>query len=72
MKSRQEAFEALLPTLTQAIDKWADDASGDEQTWDVVGYIGDDTYRLMARAALAVLEASADVQDYLKKEGQLQ
>ncbi len=68
--TRQRAVGALTESLSTAIRAWMDEAS-DTDAWEAMGWIGNEAERLMAKAAMAVLESSADVQDYLKAEDKL-
>lgn len=72
MTTRQQAIEAFTPMVADIIGKWMDETvETHEHLWEPMGYIGDDAARLMAKAAMAVLEGSADVQDMLRRDGDL-
>ena len=62
---------ALKSSLEKAIRKWSDEAVL-EEGWDEVGYVGDNFVSLMTEAAAAVLDAYADVDEYHKREGNLE
>lgn len=66
--TRQQAIEELRVSLTKAIGEWAEKVSEDA-AWEEIGYVPGDLERLMATAAITVLEAVADTQEYLEKEG---
>jgi len=53
--------------LKDAIEKAFEDAELEDRGF----YVGDETINLMTESALNVLIAVKDVQDYLKKEGEL-
>jgi hypothetical protein len=69
--SKSEVLAALSVSLTKAIDEWMQKECR-EDAWGSIGYVGDDLCHLMAKAAMAVLEGSADVQDYLQREKLIQ
>lgn len=69
--TRQAAIEELTPKLTalisETIGQWCEDCDMSE-----FGYFGPELPRMMAKAAMSVLEASADVQDYMRQELQIE
>lgn len=67
--TRHEAIERLLPGLTDSISDWLQKVRETTAGTDALFLIGDDTERLMARAALSVLEAVGEVQEYAESEG---
>ena len=68
--TRQEAVERLNVSLTETIQAWWDE-TGSDLCDGQMGWVGEDFARLMARAAIAALELSADAQDYMEREGHL-
>jgi hypothetical protein len=70
MAKDDATFVALQVSLTKAIQKWMDDsADNDGDLWAAIGYVGNNTGHLMAKAAIAVLESSNDIQDFMAREG---
>ncbi len=70
--TRQQAVNELTVGLTKAIGEWMRDLAGEnDDALSEMGWIGHDVERLMAKAAMAALELSADAQDYLRREGHL-
>lgn len=68
--TRQRAIEILALDLTGVIATWVvnlNEEGGD--AYAEMGYVGEDLERLMAHAAMSVMAASADIQDFMKKEG---
>jgi hypothetical protein len=66
--NREQAVVELTASLNKAIDAWLEQsAPKQEDAWLSMGYVGGNLSRLMAKAAMAALESSADVQDYLKE-----
>lgn len=72
--TRQQAiqqFEArLTENLQELLDTVADETTS-EAAYEKMGWIGDDLPRLMAKAAMAVWEASVDVQVKCEAEASL-
>lgn len=67
----QQAIQQLEADLTQTLDKWLDKIVDDTKLSDAqesLGYYGDDLARIMAKAAIAPLEACANLHEYLKRE----
>lgn len=54
----------LTAELTGVIDNWTGEMS-ETADW-IDGWVGDNTIRLMAEAAIGILEATEDVQDYMQ------
>lgn len=72
LMTRQEAIEALAPGLGKAIQEWTD-ASCESEAWvSLEMFVGEDLTRLMAKAAMAVLESQADLSAYYKREQMLE
>lgn len=63
--TRQQAVERLHVSLTKVIDEWSDKQC-ESPEWEQMGYVGDDLCRMMAKAAMAVFEATANIQDWLE------
>ena len=61
---------ALKASLTETLDKWVNTETGKDDR-DSMGWISSNVSELMASAALAVLTAQIDLNEYLKTEGQL-
>lgn len=57
--------------MTRAIERWSDDQCESEAWESLGGYTGDDIHRLMAKAAMTVLEAQLEIQDCLERNGSL-
>lgn len=70
--TRQSAIEILTNSLTGVIADWIVNLNeGEGDAFSEMGYVGEDLERLMAKAAMAVMAASADIQDFMKQEGHL-
>lgn len=69
--TRQQAIEQLTAELTKHIDGFFEQQTQSDPTpaYEAMGWVGEDLSRLMAKAAMATWEASADVQDFIQKEG---
>jgi hypothetical protein len=67
--TRQEFIDRLQVELTKAISKVTDEISQHDDTDGHIGWIGEDLDRLMAKAAVAVVEATMDVQTTMVKNG---
>ena len=61
--------DSLRSELEDVLEKWTEDVSAGE-IW-IKGYVGKRTIRLMSKAAIGVLDAVDDVQEYIKSEGML-
>lgn len=69
--TRQEAVERLHPSLIDYLDKWVDEVC-ETQAWvQHFSPTGDDVTRIMAKAAIAVLESQADLMVYLRENNEL-
>ena len=60
----------LQDSLEKTIDDWSGEHA-EKGTW-IDSYIGDETIRLMAQAAMDVISAVDEIQDWLKADGQLE
>ena len=63
-----QAYERLVRSLTTAIEIWWHSnppSAGD------LGYIGENAYEIMARAALLPMRYGLDVEEYLRNDNQL-
>jgi len=69
---KREAFDALQPSLTEAVQKWMDENCDGEAWVAFDSYVGSNAAGCMATAAIAVLDGIVDVQDYLKEGGELE
>ena len=71
--TRQELVQKLNADLTDVIGTWLDHVIDvDENAAEEIGWVGDDLKRLMAVAAVNVLEASIDVQEVMEENGVVQ
>lgn len=64
---KRETENILKTTLTEALDIWWENLEIPE----VLPYLGENAIELMASAAVAVLLAIADAQEYLYQEGMI-
>jgi hypothetical protein len=62
---KKEIRKKLELSLSEVIDNWL----GTFDDEDITCYVGDNINEYMAKAALSVLLAVEDTQDYLKDEG---
>jgi hypothetical protein len=58
-------------SLIKTIERWWDDPDGIQETGVELPTLGDSTLTLMAEAALGVLLAAADVEQYFRENGML-
>ena len=69
----ENALAELQASLDEMISIWLEgQVIGGGGPTERMGFIDDNCVRLMAKAAIAVMEASADVQDYPRADGQLE
>lgn len=67
--TRPEAIAKLTVDLTALMDTWTGEKCETTEWESLNTYVGNDTHRLMAQAAMAVLEAVVDVNGYHREEG---
>ena len=63
----QEAAERLKPSLTAALQKWADDNCDSDEWLAFDMYVGNNFAKYMSDAAMAVLMSMADCQAYIRE-----
>ena len=71
MATRQEAIQQFEARLVPVIEKFVEEMSeiGTMEIYrEQMGFVGEDLYRLMAKAAMAVWEASAEVQEFAETQ----
>lgn len=61
-------LDQLQVSLERAISRWMDVRAAEDGPWSAVGYVGDNTSRLMACAAMSVLRATTDLNQYFERE----
>lgn len=82
MSKRKTKTEKLLSMLQDDLEKtigqwWENlDTSSTSKAaiqWQQQApfFLGDNTFKLMAKAAMGILESQSDVQEYLKREGMI-
>ena len=59
-------LQALKVSLNEAIYKWIEQASGSDDGWNEVGYVGDYLGELMTSSAFNILLAQQDVNAYME------
>lgn len=64
-------LDQLQVSLERAISKWMDGRAAEDGPWASVGYVGDNISRLMTVAAMAVLRATTDLNQYIEREALL-
>lgn len=69
--TRADAVQRLESELSKTILSFIISASQDnfDDAFSAMGWIGEDLHRLMAKAAMAVWESSAEVQAFMKEQG---
>lgn len=61
-------LDKLQVSLERVISRWMDKEASKDDAWGAVGYVGDNTSRHMAAAAMAVLRATTDLNQYCDRE----
>ncbi len=69
--TRQESIQKFEAMLTPVMEKFVEGLSQDEKLdvyYENMGLVGEDLYRMMAKAAMAVWEASAEAQEFAEAQ----
>ena len=61
-------LDQLQVSLERHINKWMEFQAGKDGAWAAVGYVGDNIARLMATAAMSVLRATTELNQYYERE----
>ena len=69
IQAHTEQWKRLRISLCKAIGNWADKEADKQDNVECVGYWSDEVYGFMADAALAVLQASSEKEQWLINEG---
>lgn len=64
-------LDQLQVSLERAISRWMNARAAEDGPFQAVGYVGDNTSRLMATAAMSVLRATTDLNQYFECERML-
>lgn len=62
--SRTQSIESLKVSLTKALDEWIENNCESKEWESLDCLVGNETSRLMASAAMSVLEAVSESQEY--------